>query len=65
MSLPEIVLPAPCDASVSMNGQRKTCRRDSEPGQAHSLTFSCFCRRPFLSKDRGRLWLVEAIDRVM
>ncbi len=46
-----------------MNGHRKTCRRDSEPGHAHSLTFSCFCWRPFLSKDRGRLWLVEAIDR--
>jgi putative transposase len=46
-----------------MNGHRKACRRYHEPGQAHSLTFSCFGRRPFLSIDRGRLWLVEAIDR--
>jgi len=46
-----------------MNGHRKTCRRDSEPGHAQSLAFSCVCRRPFLSKDRGRLWLVEAVDR--
>jgi putative transposase len=29
----------------------------------HSLTFSCFSRRAFLSKDRSRMWLVEAIDR--
>lgn len=46
-----------------MNDHRKTCRRYNEPGHAHSLTFSCFCRRPFLSRDRARLWLVEALDR--
>jgi putative transposase len=46
-----------------MTGDRKTCRRYNEPGHAHSLTFSCFGRRPFLSKDRSRLWLVEALDR--
>jgi putative transposase len=46
-----------------MNDRRKSCRRYNEPGHAHALTFSCFCRRPFLSKDRSRLWLVEAIDR--
>ncbi len=46
-----------------MNGHRKTRRSYDEPGHAHSLTFSCFGRRPFLSKDRARLWLVEAIDR--
>jgi hypothetical protein len=45
-----------------MNDHRKTCRRDSEPGQAHSLTFSGFCRHPFLSKDRGRLRIVAAIE---
>jgi putative transposase len=52
----------PC-GSISMNGHRKTCRRINEAGHAHSLTFSCFSRRPFLSKDRTRLWLVDAIDR--
>ena len=46
-----------------MNGHRKACRRINEPGDANSLTFSCFSRRPFLSKDRSRMWLVEAIDR--
>ena len=46
-----------------MHGHRKACRRFNEPGHAHSLTFSCFSRRPFLSKDRSRMWLVEAIDR--
>lgn len=42
---------------------RKRCRRHNEPGHAHSLTFSCFQRRQFLSRDRTRQWLVDAIDR--
>jgi putative transposase len=42
---------------------RKTCKRYNNPGDAHALTFSCFHRQPFLSKDRSRQWLVEAIDR--
>jgi len=42
---------------------RKTCKRYNEAGEAHSLTFSCFGRQAFLSKDRCREWLVEAIDR--
>jgi putative transposase len=42
---------------------RKTCKRYNDPGNAHALTFSCFKRQPFLSKDRSRNWLIEAIDR--
>src|SRR5947209_6113636 len=42
---------------------RKTCQRFNEAGHAHCLTISCFHRRPFLSKERSRQWLVEAIDR--
>jgi putative transposase len=42
---------------------RKTCKRFNELGFAHSLTFSCFRRQPFLTKDRSRQWLVDAIDR--
>ncbi|MCE9553702.1 MAG: transposase [Planctomycetes bacterium] len=44
-------------------GHRKICRRYNEPGHAHSLTFSCFQQQQFLSRDRTRQWLVEAIDR--
>src|SRR5690349_16320451 len=40
---------------------RKKCRRINDPGHAHALTFSCFQRRPFLSKDRSRQWLVDSI----
>jgi len=40
---------------------RKTCQRYNFPGNAHELTFSCFRKRPFLSKDRTRGYLVEAI----
>ena len=49
---------------ISMTEQhRKTCKRFNEPGHAHALTFSCFQRQPFLSKDRSRQWLVDAIER--
>jgi putative transposase len=40
---------------------RKRCHRENRPGHAHFLTFSCFQRRPFLSGDRSRQWLVDAI----
>jgi len=42
---------------------RKTCKRYNNPRDAHALTFSCFQRQAFLSKDRSRQWLIEAIDR--
>jgi putative transposase len=42
---------------------RKRCKRINEPGHAHALTFSCFQRRPFLTKDRSRNWLIDAINR--
>src|SRR5438874_9641185 len=42
---------------------RKTCRRYNEPGNAHALTFSCFRRQEFLSKDGSRQWLVDALNR--
>jgi putative transposase len=41
---------------------RKTCKRYNDPEHAHALTFSCFQRQPFLSKDRSRRRLIEAID---
>jgi putative transposase len=42
---------------------RKACKRYSDPGHAHALTFSCFQRQAFLSKDRSRLWFTDALDR--
>src|SRR5947207_749575 len=42
---------------------RKTCKRYNEPGDAHSLTFSCFGRQRFLDRDRTRNWFVEAVER--
>ena len=32
-------------------------------GHAHELTFSCHRRLPLLSRDRTRLWLLEALDQ--
>ena len=32
------------------------------PGDARFLTFSCYQRLPLLSKDRTRIWLVQAIS---
>jgi len=40
----------------------KKCKRYNIPGHAHYLTFSCFQRRPFLSKDRSRQWFIDAIN---
>ena len=40
---------------------RKRCRRENITGHAHFLTFSCFDRRPYLSRDRTRTWLIDAI----
>lgn len=39
---------------------RKRCKRYDVPGDAHFLTFSCFRRQPLLSRDRTRMWFVEA-----
>jgi putative transposase len=41
----------------------KTCRRYNTPGDAHSLTFNCFHAQAFLSKDRTRLWLIDALAK--
>ena len=42
---------------------RKTCRRYNDAGHAHALTFSCYRRQAFLSKDGSRRWLIDAIER--
>jgi putative transposase len=40
---------------------RKTCTRYDIDGQSHCLTFSCFQRQAFLSRQRCRVWLAEAL----
>ncbi|RPI63407.1 MAG: transposase [Planctomycetaceae bacterium] len=42
---------------------RKTCQRWNLPWDAHELTFSCYQRRAFLSKDRTRQYLADAINQ--
>jgi len=41
--------------------KRKTCQRYNVPGDAHALTFSCFRRQAFLSRDRTRMWFLSAL----
>jgi putative transposase len=41
----------------------KTCKAVDAPGEAHALTFSCYRRQAFLSRDRARAWTIEAIGR--
>ena len=53
----------PVNAASRNVSKRKTCKRYNEPGHAHSLTFRCFRRQPFLSRDRTRVWLLDAIRR--
>ncbi len=50
-------------SATPMSLHRKTCKAINEPGHAHALTFSCFRRQPFLSRDRSRTWTIEAIGR--
>ena len=42
-------------------GFRRKCRRYNTPGHAHFLTFSCYKQQAFLSKDRIRHYLAEAL----
>ena len=48
---------------AEMHSHRKTCRRFNDVGHAHALTFSCFFRRAFLSKERSCQWLIAALDQ--
>ena len=40
-------------------------RKEQRPGHAHSVTFSCFQRRPFLSKERTREWTLDTINQAL
>ncbi len=42
---------------------RKTCKRYNELGHAHALTFTCYRRQPFLSRERSCHWFVDGVDR--
>jgi len=42
---------------------RKRCKRYNTPGQSHFLTFSCFGRQAFLSRERTCQWLADAVIR--
>ncbi len=41
---------------------RKTVKH-YDNGEPHFLTFSCYQRLPLLSKDRSRLWFLDALER--
>ena len=41
---------------------RKRCKRYDAEGDAHFLTFSCYQRLPLFSRDRSRLWMLQALE---
>ena len=41
---------------------RKTRQALNIPGEAHGVTFSCYGRRQFLSKDRTRHYFLDALE---
>src|SRR5690349_12644938 len=41
---------------------RRHRRNFNEPGHAHELTFSCYHKYPFLSRERTYQWLKDAIE---
>ena len=49
--------------SARQGSHRKRLKRDDASGDARFLTFSCFRRQPFLSKDRSRRWFLDALQR--
>lgn len=44
------------------HSHRKRLIRSDTPGDARFLTFSCFKRQPFLSKERSRQWFIDALE---
>jgi len=55
-------VPMPVAATGSTRRKFKPCRRQNTPGDAHALTFSCFRRQPFLTAERTRRWMIDAIN---
>ena len=50
------------DPNTGKSFVQKRRRRSDEAGQARELTFSCYHRYPFLSRDRTRRWFLEALQ---
>jgi len=48
---------------VKRNVYRRTHQAFNIPGEAHYLTFSCYKKRAFLSRDRTRQYFLDALDR--
>ena len=46
---------------MSDSEHRKTRKVYNTPGEPHELTYSCFRRRKFLSKDRTREYFIQAV----
>lgn len=42
---------------------KRTVRFQNTPGEAHYLTISCFQKRPFLSRDRTRRYVIAALEK--
>jgi putative transposase len=51
------------EPAAALTPERRTCKRYNLVGHAHALTFTCFQRQAFLSKDRSRTWLIDALER--
>src|SRR5436190_1577778 len=49
------------DPATGRTRFKKRRVRSNEPGQPRELTFSCYRRFAFLSRDRTREWLAEAL----
>ena len=50
-------------ANLAATPHRKRLRRADVPGDARFLTFSCFRRQPFLSRQRSCGWFLDALER--
>ena len=48
---------------VRRNVYRRTRQSFDNPGEPHQLTFSCYKKRAFLSRDRTRMYFIDALQR--
>ena len=50
---------------IPQPGHRKRIKHDDAPGEAHELTFSCYCRMQLLRLESRCKLLAESIDRAI
>ncbi len=62
LTLPRYTAPMQAERPGETTHHKRLVRLDA-PGDARFLTFSCFRRQPFLSRERTSRWFIEGLER--